>query len=246
MIPIGISIFSIAGILIALSIIYLDKPEEPVPATPTFTPFGFIFLGTETSMPSPELEITPAEETVPEEPDEPILIETPLVDTVQAALPTFPALASSPAATGTGNILQTTPLEISTTTTITASTAATSTVSTITNRLDNIDPLLDYDGDWDHESNVAGAHQGTLSVSNAIDSDLIFSFTGRQLIIGYVSQAGLGALAISIDDSEFQLNQSAGREWVSPQLPNAEHDVIIVHDSGASVNLDYINILNAE
>lgn len=247
--PIGISVFSILGILIALSIVYLDEPEAPPPATPTITPFGFIFLGTETSLPSPALEITPTEETFSEEPEETILIATLPVDTLQAASPTFPAPVSSAASTAASNPFQTAPTATvgPTATTSIVSTAVTAstatTASTAAERLDNTDTFLDYDGDWDHQLNVAGAYQGTLSVSNEIDSDLIFTFTGRQLIIGYVGGAGLGTLAISIGDSDFELNQSTGREWTSPQLPNTDHIVIIFHESGTSVNLDYISIV---
>jgi hypothetical protein len=82
-------------------------------------------------------------------------------------------------------------------------------------------------------------------VSTEIESDLIFSFTGRQLIIGYVGGAGLGTLAISIDDNDFPpLSQATGKEWTSPQLShNEEHIVIIIHESGTTVNLDYIGIV---
>jgi hypothetical protein len=258
LVPIGIGIFSILGIVIALSIVYLDEPEAPPPATLTLTPFKFLFLGTETSIPSPDLEITPVEETFPEEPGEPILIATLSVDTPQAASPTFSAPASSPASTATSNIFQISsptigPIATTSTvsTAVTPSTAVTvtaTTASTAAERLDNTDPLLDYDGDWAHQSNVAGAYQGTLSVSTEVDSDLIFTFTGRQLIIGYVGGAGLGTLAISIDDNDFQLNQSTGREWTSPQLPETEdgHLVIIFHESGTSVNLDYISIISSQ
>ena len=235
MIPIGISIFSITGILIALSIVYLDKPEEPAPATPTFTPFSFIFLGTETSIPSPELETTPAEETFPEESEGTTLIDTPqvLLDTPQAGFPTIPGEAPSQVSTLPFSTSQASP---------TVSPAG----LTVTERYDNTDPILVFDGDWDPQTNVANAYQGTLSVSNTIENDLSFSFTGQQMIVGYLGGVGLGNLLISINDQEFQVNQSTGKEWISPQLPDAEYFVIIIHDSGESVNLDYINILNSE
>jgi hypothetical protein len=218
-----------------LSIVYLDKPEAPAPATPTLTQFSFIFLGTETLIPGPELETTPAEETFPEESEGTTFINPPqiLFNTPQAGFPVTPGGAPT----------QVNNLPVSTS-------QASATVSpaglTVTERYDNTDPLLEFDGNWEPQTNVVGAYQGTLSVSTEIESDLIFSFTGRQLIIGYVGGAGLGNLLISIDDQEFQVNQSTGQEWVSPQLPDAEHFVIIVHDSGESVNLDYINILNSE
>lgn len=232
LVPIGISIFSIVGILIALAIVYLDKPDEPAPATPTSTPFRYIFLGTETSVPSPDLEIAPSEESFPEELEDPIFIE---IDTPQAGLPTpiLPGGASTQVSTLPGSNSQASP---------TVGTAE----LTVAERYDNTDPLLDFDGDWESQTNVADAYQGTLSVSNTIGSDLIFAFTGQQMIIGYLGDTGLGNLLISLDDQDFQVNQSTGREWVSPQLPNTEHFVIIIHDSGESINLDYINVVSSE
>ena len=229
LIPIGISIFSIFGIGIALLIVYLDKPETAPPVTPTITEIKYLFLGTETPAPEPDLlEATPSEEAFLEESADPIFIDTP-----QAEFPALPGAGPSPVSTLMGGTSQ-------------ASPTVGTTVLTVTERYDDTDPLLDYDGDWESQTNVANAYQGTLFVSNTIGSDLTFSFTGQQMIVGYLGAPGLGSLLISLDDEEFQVNQSAGKEWVSPQLPNAEYFVIIVHDSGSSVNLDYINILNSE
>jgi len=220
LIPIGISIFSILGIVIVLLIVNLDKPETAPPVTPTMTAFKYLFLGTETPASEPDLlEATPSEEAFLEEPADPTFIDTP-----QAGFPAFPGVGPSPVSTLTGGTA----------------------VLIETERYDDTTPILDYDGDWESQTNVANAYQGTLSVSNTIGSDLIFSFTGRQMIVGYLGAPELGSLLVSLDDEEFQVNQSAGKEWTSPQLSNTEHFVIIVHDSGKLVNLDYINILNSE
>lgn len=227
LIPIGISIFSILGIGIALATVYLDKPETVAPATLTVTPFKFTFLGTETAVPSLELETTPSEEAFPEEPSTPVFTDTPQAE---LGTSTLQATASSPTSPLASSTSQTSP---------TSSTAS----LTGSNRYDNVDPLLEYDGDWVGQTNVTNAYQGTLVLSKTIGNDLIFSFTGQRIIIGYLGQAGLGSMAISIDDQEFQLNQSAGREWASPQFSNEEHLVIITHESGQSVNLDYINVV---
>jgi hypothetical protein len=255
LIPIGISSFSIVGILIVLLIIRFDRPQAEPPATPTITPFKYIFLGTETSGPESEREAITAteepfleeplpEETSPaitEEPTSPILINTP-----QAGSATLPVAASSPVNTPTINLFPgITPSPASTSTSPPGQSTATvgTTGLPLKERLDDTDPLLDYDGGWVSETKVANAYQGTLYISNTPDSDVLFSFTGQQLVIGYMGRAGLGTMTISIDDTDFVLNQSTGREWTSPQLTNEEHFVILIHETGASVNLDYINIL---
>lgn len=258
LIPIVISVFSLLGIFIALIIVYLDKPQAVASAGETATPFKYIFLGTETSVPDPELETTPTpteetapeetapeetfpeetvpEETVPEEPAAPILIQTPAGASPVLPVPATPPI--SPASTLVSNTPQ--GPQGSTGPPITDTN-----LLTVIDRYDDIDPSLEYDGDWVNQSNVGNAYQTTLSVSDVVGSDVIFSFVGQQIIIGYLSQPNLGSIAISIDDDEFQVNQAVGREWVSPQFANTEHFVIIIHESGASVNLDYINILGS-
>jgi hypothetical protein len=223
LIPIGISAFSILGIFIAFLIVYLDKPPA-VAADSTATPFKYLLLATETRVPDPDLELTPSEEPT----TNPFLGNTPEKG------PALPTAASSQASTLISNTLQSS----------TTTTAGTTTLN-VTKRYDDTDPLLDYDGDWVSETSVGNAHQGTLFFSKTIGNDVIFSFTGEQLVIGYLDQPGLGSIAISIDDNEFQLDQSVGQEWVSPQLSNTEHFVIIIHQSGNSVNLDYIAILSS-
>jgi len=238
LIPIALSVFSIFGIFIALAVVYLDKPQAVVPVGQTATPFKYIFLGTETRVPDPELATTPVAETVPEELADPILIQTP-----QAEFPPSPTVSASQADTfSQANTLVSNTLQASTATaTATVGAAALNVID----RYDDADSRLDYDGDWVGESNIGNAYQRTLFVSNTIGNDLILSFVGQQIIIGYLGGPGLGSIAISIDDNDFQLDQSIGKEWVSPQFTNTEHFVIIVHESGNSVNLDYINILGS-
>jgi hypothetical protein len=223
LIPIAISVFSIFGIGIALLIVYLDKPQAEISAGPTVTPFKYLLLATETGVPDPELETAPPEEIFTEEPEPESFV--------------FPTVVPPQINTRVNNPL---PGPIASSTTAVTATVA---VLSVIDRYDDADPRLEYDGDWVNETNVGNAYQGTLSVSNTIDNDLIFTFVGQQIIIGYLGKPGLGSLTLSIDDNDFQLDQSAGKEWVSPQLDNTEHFVIIIHESGASVNLDYINIL---
>lgn len=232
LLPIGISVFSIAGILIVFLAVLLDQLSVGVTVTPTTTPFTYLLIAPETPLPGPVVEAAPPGSTFLEEP-----AGSPPLETPQVGFTPFPTEAFSQATQPVNNTLS------GTTNTPVTSTAV---LNNITNRYDDPDPLFEYDGDWDHQTNVGNAYQRTLSVSNTIDSDLIFDFTGRQIIIGYLGGSGQGTLTIYIDDDEFQLNQSAGKEWTSPQFSNEEHFVIIVHENGDSVNLDYISILGSE
>ena len=55
-------------------------------------------------------------------------------------------------------------------------------------------------------------------------------------------------MKITIDGVEFLLSQSIdqslGNEWISDQILLGTHLVIITHESGASVNVDYLDISN--
>jgi hypothetical protein len=231
LIPIGISVFSLAGIFAIFLTVYLDKQQVIVPITSTTTPFKYLLLTTETLVPDPAAETAPSGKTRLKESTGPVQ-----ADPSEDEFPPLPAEAS-PQANPPVNTSLPGP------TTVPATGTA---VLNIVDRYDDADPRLDYDGDWVPRTNVANAYQKTLFVSNTIGNDLILSFVGQQIVIGYLGEPGLGSITISIDDDEFQLDQSVGKEWISPQLDNGEHFVIIVHESGDSVNLDYINILSSE
>ncbi|MBN2119393.1 MAG: hypothetical protein JW730_22670 [Anaerolineales bacterium] len=231
LLPIGISVFSIVGILIIFLTVYRDTSQAVVPADPTATPFKFLLLATETPTPDPALETAPPEEIFPDE-----SAGLPPMNTPEEELSAFPTEASSQSNPAVNN-----PPPGSTT-----AQAGSSAQLNIIDTFDDADPRLQYDGDWISQTGVGNASQGTLFVSNTIGSDVTFLFFGQQIIIGYLSEPGLGFISISIDDNEFQADQSAGSEWTSPQFSDEEHFVIIIHESGDSVNLDYINILSSE
>lgn len=222
--------------------VYLDQPPTAVPAESTVTPFKYILLATETSTPDPELETIPPEETISEEPTTPIAPISTV--TSEATLPDFSTVTPSRnpiLATSTFPASIPTPVIV----TATFTNIAPTTASGSTQKYDETDQLLEYDGDWVNRTGVGNAYQGTLSVSNEVGNDVIFSFDGQQIAIGYLGEPGLGSLTISIDDDEFLLNQSAGNKWVSPQFPAGEHFVILIHEDGASVNLDYVEIIRS-
>ncbi|MGZ9166348.1 MAG: hypothetical protein ACXW4U_14345, partial [Anaerolineales bacterium] len=232
LIPIGISVFSILGILIALLIVYFDKPAVVASPGPTATPFKFLLIATETSVLDLDTETPLPEVMFTEEPTEPILINTP-----EAGFPT-PSIDTTPVPP----ILASVTPPISNATSDATSSATSSITPTIAtpasnaaDRLDDRDPLLDYGvgSSWVSETN-AGAYQQTLTVSNEIGNDVIFDFVGQQVIIGYLGASGLGQITIYIDDNEFLLDQSVGRQWVSPQFANEEHFVFLIHEDGDS------------
>jgi hypothetical protein len=234
LLPIGIGVFSVLGIFVILLSVYLDKPQAAVSTTRTATPFKYLLLATETLIPviepgatdpelaasDPELEASDPEQTFPEEPEQ--------------ESPTFSAAGPPQATTLANNTLQPSG----------AIPATAPAALSVRERYDDADSRLEYDGDWDNQIIVGNAYQGTLSVSSTIGNDLTLTFVGQQIIIGYLGGSNLGSITISIDDDEFQLDQSNGKEWTSPQLADTEHFVIIVHEDGDSVNLDYINVLD--
>jgi hypothetical protein len=127
----------------------------------------------------------------------------------------------------------------------TPSTVAGTTASSLTQKHDNVDQLLQYDGNWVSRTDVGNAYQGTLHVSNRVGNDVSFSFVGQQIAIGYLGEPGLGSITVSVDDDEFLLNQSGGNRWLSPQYSSTEHFVILIHENGDTINLDYVEIIGS-
>lgn len=227
LIPISIGSFAIVGICLALLIVYLDKPQATTSVNKTPTPFKYLLLATETPIPELESATVPALKFFPVKP---VGSKTP-----EEGLP-----KSSTAMTShVSDLVNSATPDLALTPTVGTN------VASVLERYDDTDARLEYDGEWTGEIDVQDAHQGTLSVSTTIGSDVTFTFVGQQIIIGYMGNPGLGSILISIDDNEFLLNQSAGNAWFSPQFIQGEHFVILIHQSGNSVNLDYIDILDS-
>ena len=237
LIPIGIGAFSIMGICLALLIGYLNRPQTDIPVEETVAPFKYLFLGTETFTPDPGLETATPEDIFTEEPTASV---TP-VALITATQNDFPSASVTPTQTSifTGNA---TPIPTSTPTSLPADDEETFTLEA--GKYDDTNSYLEYDGDWVSELFVEGVYQETLYISTEIANSVTFTFTGKQVIIGYLGDIDFGTIAITIDDDEFTRDQSNGSEWVSPQLTQGNHSVVIIHESGDFVNLDYIQILN--
>ena len=230
--PIGIAILSIIGIVSMALIYIIRKPQAELPSVATSTTFKFLFLGTLTSTQAPTTVAQSHKDTTP---------TTRIIETNQSTsqLPTpTPKTRSVNAATAAPTSASTTPAPVETNTP--ASNATTSSAI----KIDDFDDVILYDGGWVNET-VAAAYEETLSISIFIDDTATFTFTGTQFIIGYVADPDLGPMTITIDGKDQTLNQSTGSEWASPKLSLGDHSVTLTHASGEIIYLDYITILGS-
>ena len=63
-------------------------------------------------------------------------------------------------------------------------------------------------------------------------------------MLGYQSSDNAGDMTVSIDGSEVVITQLVGNSWFLQEVEPGTHFVILTHENGAFVNLDYIDILN--
>jgi len=114
-------------------------------------------------------------------------------------------------------------------------------------RYDDTDPNIAYGTYWTALKNpgTKNAYKGTLHASNNIGNEASFRFTGKQLRLGYQRGKNFGTVTVLIDDQPYSFNEQAfDLVWRSPKLSPGDHFVRIIHDSGESINLDYIEILD--
>ena len=114
-------------------------------------------------------------------------------------------------------------------------------------KYDDTDPNIAYDKNWTalKNSGTANAYKGTLHASNGIGNKASFRFTGDRLRLGYQRGKYFGTVTVLIDDEPYSFHEQAfGLVWYSPELSPGDHFVQIIHDSGESINLDYIEILD--
>ena len=114
-------------------------------------------------------------------------------------------------------------------------------------KYDDMDPNIEYDRNWTVLKNpgTANAYIGTLHVSVGIGSEASFRFSGEQVYIGYQRGKNFGIVTVMIDDQSYSFHeQAADRFWRSPKLSPGSHFVRIIHQSGETINLDYIQILD--
>jgi hypothetical protein len=231
--PIFIGAISIVGILIILLIGRVSASRASVEEPPTETPFKYIYLGTE---PVPSLEMTVGT-------DDGLFPETPLEDGLETFTPRPPIVAPT---LNTPNLTVTDrPPGLNPTNTPLGTIASPTRAGAIV--YDDADSRLIYNGNWTPQTNVSGAYQGTLHISSTVNNSVVFLFLGDRIRISYQAGPSLGTVAVTIDSLGFEpIDQASSTtqivEWESDLLVAGNHEVVITHTGGGSVNLDAISI----
>ena len=226
--PALIGIFSVIGICLVLLIYRYNTSSAVVEVTVTQTPFKYIYLGTEPAIstePSPEESATA---TLSDEPP-PIFTQAPPIiltpNTPQITTP-VPTLLTPSNSTNTPASASPPPLNPGT--------------------YDDVYPGLIYSDGWVPQTGVSGAYQNTLHVSTTLTSpgnSVTFRFIGQEVRLFYQSGASLGILRVLLDGTQTLLNQAGtSTEFVLTATSVGTHTVSITHQSGGSVNLDYVII----
>jgi hypothetical protein len=112
---------------------------------------------------------------------------------------------------------------------------------------DDTDPNIAYDPYWTALKNqsTASSYKGTIHSSSSVGSEASFRFTGKQFRLGYKRGKSFGTVTVIIDDQPSSFNEQAlDLVWISPKLSPGDHFVRIIHESGESINLDYIIIVD--
>jgi len=113
-------------------------------------------------------------------------------------------------------------------------------------KYDDMDPNIAYDRFWTVLKNpgTKNAYKGTLHASPGIGNEASFRFTGEAFRLGYQRGRNFGIVTVIIDGQTYRFHEQAfDLLWRSPQLPPGDHFVRIIHESGETINLDYIEIL---
>lgn len=225
-IPILIGGLSVIGIVAVLLVgRALNAPAE-IAATPSATPFQYVYLGTEpaiTTLVVAGSDIAPPAEELPG-----------FVTPTRQSFSTPPTLIELPSLTRsvTSNAARTnTPTRAATVTRTSTPSAA--------NTYDDTDSRLIYSGSWVTQAPVAGAYQETLHVSTTIGNAVTFTFSGQEIHFFYQAGPSLGTVTIFIDDDTLGIavSEAQGGEWTHT-LEAGTHNILIKHTSGGSVNID--------
>lgn len=111
---------------------------------------------------------------------------------------------------------------------------------------DDMDPNIVYDRNWTVLKNpgTKNAYKGAIHFSTGIGNEASFRFTGTGFRLGYQRGRNFGMVTVIIDDQPYHFHEQAfDLVWTSPPLSAGDHFVQIIHESGESINLDYIEIL---
>ena len=224
-IPIAISIVSILGLWWLFSTTNLRLRFAPPTAVPTAAPIDIGPLETEAASFFPSL--TPTEEESP--PTATATRSVAYPGPLDETLPLTGTLVTEPPPTATAT---STPEHIQ--------------LLTAGRRYDDTDPNIAYDRFWTALKNLStvNEYKGTIHASNRIGSEASFRFTGERFILGYKRGRSFGTVTVIIDNESYSFHEQAfDLVWRSPELSSGDHFVRIIHESGESVNLDYIDIV---
>ncbi len=225
LIPIAVGVVSILGIILGMGWIFLTSDLGRSFMPPTVTPSSVRSLETWTPPPAPSA--APTQDEAP-----PTATGTPPVVYPGPPAETLPSTGTSTAeslptlsATHTPDRIQ--PLAAG--------------------KYDDTNPNIDYGLYWTVLKNpgTANAYKGTLHASTVIGNEASFRFTGEGCRLGYQRGKNFGTVTVLIDDQPYSFHEQAfDLVWRSPLLSSGDHFVRIIHESGESINLDYIEILD--
>jgi hypothetical protein len=223
LIPIAIGVVSILGIGWILSISDLGQSL----ISPTAIPSSISPLEAPTLPPSPlatsTRDETPPDDTATETP--PDSYPGPPAETLPSTSTLMTESLPTPSATYTPDQIQPLPA----------------------GKYDDMDPNIAYDRYWTVLKNLGtkNAYQGAIHFSPAIGNEASFRFTGARFRLGYQRGKNFGIVTVIIDDQSYSFHEEAfDLLWSSPQLSPGDHFVRIIHASGESINLDYIEVLD--
>src|SRR5215216_6934476 len=221
LIPIVIGVVSILGIVWILLATDLDQFLIPATALPSSFSSGEAEMLTPSRLVTPTHDATPAVATG----TNPIAYPGPPAETFPSTSTLITESLPPPSATYTPDRIQ----------------------PFLVGKYDDTDPSIAYDPYWTGLKNpgTANAYKGTLHMSTGNGNEAYFRFTGKQFRLGYQRGKNFGIVTVIIDDQPYSFNEQAfDLEWRSPQLSSGDHFVRIIHESGESINLDYIEILD--
>ena len=225
LIPIAIGVVSILGIGWIFLTSDLRETFIPPTAVPTAIPFDVSSLETEAASFFPSATSTQDETPPTATGTRPVAYPGPPAETLPSTSTLITESRPTPSATPTPDRIQPLPA----------------------GKYDDTDPNIAYDRYWTVLKNpgTVNAYKGTLHVSTGIGNEASFRFTGEGFSLGYQRGKSFGTVSVLIDNQSYSFHEQAfDLVWRSPQLSPGDHFVRIIHESGESINLDYIEILD--
>jgi hypothetical protein len=225
LIPIVVGVVSILGLAWIFLTNYRSESSIPPTVEPTPIPFDVSPFETRTPPSRPSTTLTPEETPPTATGTSPEAYPGPPVETPPSASTLIIESRPAPSATLAPDQVQ----------------------LLSAGKYDNTHPNIAYDRNWSFKMNsgTTFAYKGTLHVSTSIGNEASFRFTGQRFNLGYQRGRNFGIVTVLIDGQPYSFHEQAfDRIWRSPQLPPGTHSVRIIHESGESINLDYIEVLD--